>query len=76
MLHSNYYVELDKYNKLINRKNVKADSYNGVYDRYVYPVLTREHIPLTWKYDPSFSWKVTTAISIPSNDTIPFSSFV
>ena len=24
----------------------------------------------------SFSWKVTTAISIPSNDTIPFSSFV
>ncbi len=51
MLHSNYYVELDKYNKLINRKNVKSDSYNGIYDRYVYPVLTREHIPLTWKYD-------------------------
>lgn len=51
MLHSNYYVELDKYNKLVNRKNVKSDSYNGIYDRYVYPVLTREHIPLSWKYD-------------------------
>lgn len=51
MLHSNYYVELEKYNRLINRKNEKADSYNGIYDRYVYPVLTREHIPLTWKYD-------------------------
>lgn len=51
MLHSNYYVELDKYNKLINRKNVKSDIYNGIYDRYLYPVLTREHIPLTWKYD-------------------------
>ena len=51
MLHNNYYVELDKYNKLISRKNVKADIYNGIYDRYVYPVLTREHIPLVWKYD-------------------------
>ena len=51
MLHNNYYVELDKYNKLISRKNVKADIYNGIYDRYVYPVLTREHIPLAWKYD-------------------------
>ena len=51
MLHNNYYVEIDKYNKLISRKNVKADIYNGIYDRYVYPVLTREHIPLAWKYD-------------------------
>ena len=51
MLHNNYYVELDKYNKLISRKNVKADIDNGIYDRYVYPVLTREHIPLAWKYD-------------------------
>ena len=51
MLHRNYYVELEKYNRLIERKNEKADSYNGIYDRYVYPVLTREHIPLTWKYD-------------------------
>ena len=51
MLHGNYYVELEKYNKLINRKNVKSGIYNGIYDRYEYPVLTREHIPLTWKYD-------------------------
>lgn len=51
MLHRNYYAELAKYNKLINRKNEKVDCYNGIYDRYVYPVLTREHIPLTWKYD-------------------------
>lgn len=51
MLHSRYYVELEKYNKLINRKNVKSEIYNGIYDRYEYPVLTREHIPLHWKYD-------------------------
>lgn len=51
MLHQQYYVELEKYNKLIARKNVKSDSYNGIYDRYQYPVLTREHIPLHWRYD-------------------------
>lgn len=51
MLHQQYYVELEKYHKLIGRKNVKSDSYNGIYDRYQYPVLTREHIPLHWRYD-------------------------
>lgn len=51
MLHANYYVELEKYNRLIGRKNVKSGIYNGIYDRYEYPVLTREHIPLAWKYD-------------------------
>ena len=42
MLHGNYYVELEKYNKLVNRKNVKSAIYNGIYDRYEYPVLTRD----------------------------------
>lgn len=51
MLHEMYEKELEKYNQLIKRKNVKADFYNGIYDRYEYPVLTREHIPITWKYD-------------------------
>ena len=52
MLHKKYYEELEKYEALINRKNeVDTDFYNGVYDRYKYPVLTREHVPLTWQYD-------------------------
>ncbi len=52
MLHQKYYEELKKYETLINRKNeIDTDFYNGVYDRYKYPVLTREHIPLTWQYD-------------------------
>jgi 4-O-beta-D-mannosyl-D-glucose phosphorylase len=51
MLNKKYYEELEKYNQLIERKNVKSDLYNGVYDRYEYPVLTRNHIPLFWKYD-------------------------
>lgn len=52
MLHQKYEEELKKYEALINRKNeVDTDFYNGIYDRYVNPVLTREHIPLTWQYD-------------------------
>ena len=51
MLHPQYYVELQKYNNLIAKKNQKTDFYNGVFDRYENPILTREHIPLTWKYD-------------------------
>ncbi len=47
------YIELSKkYEELIGRKNEVDDSfYNGIYDRYKYPVLTRDHVPLTWKYD-------------------------
>lgn len=51
MLHERYYTELKKQEELLNRKNEKSDFYNGIFDRYKYPVLTREHIPLTWRYD-------------------------
>ena len=51
MLHKRYYIEKEKQEKLLARKNEESDFYNGVFDRYEYPVLTREHIPLTWRYD-------------------------
>ena len=51
MLHERYIIEREKQEKLLSRKNKKTDFYNGIYDRYEYPVLTREHIPLTWSYD-------------------------
>ncbi len=51
MIHENYYVELEKQNKLIELKNNKSDFYNGLFDRYVNPVLTRDHAPITWRYD-------------------------
>lgn len=51
MLHERYYIEKDRQEKLMSRKNEPADFYNGVYTRYKYPVLTRQHIPLTWRYD-------------------------
>ena len=50
-LHEQYYVEKAKVEKLIAKKNQKSDFYNGIYDRYTDPVLTREHIPVEWRYD-------------------------
>ena len=46
-----YYIEQKKVEKLISRRNQKADFYNGIYDRYEYPVLTREFAPVHWRYD-------------------------
>ena len=51
MLHPNYYVEKAKVDKLIARKNDVSDIYNGISDRYEYPVLTREFAPVHWRYD-------------------------
>lgn len=44
-------LETEKYEALLSRKNEKTDFYNGIYDRYKYPVLTAAHAPLIWKYD-------------------------
>ncbi len=52
MIHERYYKELEKQEKLIAKKNSPDENfYNGVYDRFVNPVLTREHAPLIWRYD-------------------------
>lgn len=36
---------------LLNRKNECVGECNGIVYRYVHPVITREHIPLEWRYD-------------------------
>ena len=51
MIHERYFVEKAKQEALIAGKNNKTDFYNGIYDRYEYPVLTREHAPIEWRYD-------------------------
>ena len=43
-----------KYNTLIAKKNKKRSSKNGIYNRYKNPVLTRDHIPLFWRYDMNY----------------------
>lgn len=49
------YQEIDRrYEALIARENAVDHRYdNGIYERYVNPVLTREHIPPFWIYDPN-----------------------
>ena len=36
---------------LLSRKNEQLFSVNGIYNRYRYPVLTRDHVPLEWRFD-------------------------
>ena len=50
-LHPEYLRQKALQEALLARKNRKADFYNGIYDRWEHPVLTREHIPLEWRYD-------------------------
>ena len=51
-IHPRYETELAKQQELLGRPNeVDTSFYNGIYDRYRNPVLTREHIPLFWRYD-------------------------
>ena len=37
--------------KFTKRENEKRPGGNGWYDRYQYPVLTRDHSPVFWRYD-------------------------
>ncbi len=46
-----YEIEKEKQEKLLSRPNYKTKFYNGVLSRYENPVLTRDHVPLFWRYD-------------------------
>ena len=57
------------YFQLLTRKNKEDNShYNGIIQRYLYPVITAKHIPLEWRYDLNpetntcwqYVWKGTT----------------
>ena len=39
------------YYELIHRKNIIESKSNGIYNRYRYPVITAEHVPIHWRYD-------------------------
>lgn len=39
------------YRLLIETKNVALNSPNNIYERYRNPILTKKHIPLTWRFD-------------------------
>jgi 4-O-beta-D-mannosyl-D-glucose phosphorylase len=51
MINKKYYELQEELDSLIKRKNEVSDDYNGIYNRYKYPVLTADHAPVIWKYD-------------------------
>lgn len=52
MIHDKYDELLEKQEKLITKKNkVDPNFYNGIYSRYENPIITREHVPVHWRYD-------------------------
>lgn len=51
-IHAKYYELVKKQETLLARKNqIDENFYNGIFERYRYPVLTREHAPILWQYD-------------------------
>ena len=40
-----------RHEDLLCRKNAPVEWGNGIYEKYQFPVITPEHIPLEWKYD-------------------------
>lgn len=52
MIHAKYFEEVKKQEELLTKKNkVDEGFYNGIFDRYENPVLTRDHAPIIWRYD-------------------------
>jgi 4-O-beta-D-mannosyl-D-glucose phosphorylase len=41
--------------ELINKKNKLVEENHGIYNRYKYPILTREHIPINWRFDLNYN---------------------
>jgi len=42
------------YRERINKSNLVQEGGNGIYDRYVHPAITRNHVPVFWEYDLNY----------------------
>jgi len=52
MIHPKYYEMVKKQEEFLAKSNkVDETFYNGIFDRYENPVLTRDHAPIIWCYD-------------------------
>ena len=53
--HMNYQEKVQalrqRHEALLQRKNQVVEGGNGIYEKYMFPILTAEHTPLEWKYD-------------------------
>jgi len=41
----------EDHEKLTSKKNKRVEKGNGIYYRYKNPIITAQHIPITWRYD-------------------------
>jgi len=39
------------HDELLSKENTKLPFGNGIFDRYINPIITSEHTPLIWRYD-------------------------
>ncbi|MCD6416419.1 MAG: glycosidase [Planctomycetes bacterium] len=54
--------------ELLNRKNeVDPTWYNGVFERYLHPVVTAKHTPLFWRYDLNYATNPLLVERLPVN---------
>ena len=44
----------ENHRRITERRNTRKFSVNGVFNRYEYPVLVREDLPLNWRFDYSY----------------------
>lgn len=42
---------MSEHTQLVSRKNQRLESRDGIYHRFEHPVMTPEHIPVTWRFD-------------------------
>ncbi len=42
---------IDAHNALLARPNAPVTAGNGIYHRWQHPVVTADHVPLSWRYD-------------------------
>jgi len=59
----------DEYNRLLKRQNKIRENGNGIYDRYIFPVLTRYHVPPFWQFDLDYDTNPQLLMKLGANST-------
>ena len=45
----------EEHSALVCRQNKRQPGGHGIYDRYLYPIITRDHTPVFWRYDLNYN---------------------
>ena len=59
-----------EHQELVLKKNEALFSTNGIYERYKNPILTRDHVPIAWRYDLNYK-----ALARATNITASYSIY-